>query len=274
MFAEGDLDRAVALLDDTYELAKRVGDRDVQMLALSGKGRALSRRGRDRRRARAPRRGDGVGDVRRPSRPLRPGSCTASRSAPARTWETSAAQPSGRRPRTASATSSTSAASPAPAVSTVPRCFGCAVTGRPPRRRRSRPARSSTTSTAPLPRSATTRSPRSAVAEATSRAPRRRTPGQRARPRAAAWTVAPPPRGGEDRRGGRGRSHARCRSRSTPFTAFADCPRRSRSRPRPATRRRRALPPTKPSRSSTRTRSEIGARPHSTQPSTSRAGRS
>jgi class 3 adenylate cyclase len=46
MFAEGDLDRAVALLDDTYELAKRVGDRDVQMLALSGKGRALIKGGR------------------------------------------------------------------------------------------------------------------------------------------------------------------------------------------------------------------------------------
>lgn len=46
MFAEGDLDRAVALLDDTYELAKRVGDRDVQMLALSGKGRAFVKAGR------------------------------------------------------------------------------------------------------------------------------------------------------------------------------------------------------------------------------------
>jgi class 3 adenylate cyclase len=46
MFAEGDLDKAVALLDDTYELAKRVGDRDVQMLALSGKGRAFVKAGR------------------------------------------------------------------------------------------------------------------------------------------------------------------------------------------------------------------------------------
>jgi class 3 adenylate cyclase len=46
MFAEGDLDKAVALLDGTYELAKRVGDRDVQMLALSGKGRAFVKAGR------------------------------------------------------------------------------------------------------------------------------------------------------------------------------------------------------------------------------------
>jgi class 3 adenylate cyclase len=46
LFAEGDIDRAVALLDDTYELAKRVGDRDVQMLALSGKGRAFVKAGR------------------------------------------------------------------------------------------------------------------------------------------------------------------------------------------------------------------------------------
>jgi len=45
MFAEGDLERAVQLFDDAYDLAQRVGDRDVQMLALSGKGRALIKRG-------------------------------------------------------------------------------------------------------------------------------------------------------------------------------------------------------------------------------------
>jgi class 3 adenylate cyclase len=40
MFAEGDLDTAVELFDNAFELAQRIGDRDVQMLALSGKGRA------------------------------------------------------------------------------------------------------------------------------------------------------------------------------------------------------------------------------------------
>lgn len=39
LFAEGDLTRAVQLFEESYEIAKRVGDRDLQMLALSGKGR-------------------------------------------------------------------------------------------------------------------------------------------------------------------------------------------------------------------------------------------
>src|SRR5262249_20119997 len=39
MFAEGDYERAITLLDEAYELGARVGDRDSQMLALSGKGR-------------------------------------------------------------------------------------------------------------------------------------------------------------------------------------------------------------------------------------------
>jgi tetratricopeptide (TPR) repeat protein len=46
LFAEGDFDRAVALFDEAYELAKRVGDRDGQMLALSGKGRTRIKAGR------------------------------------------------------------------------------------------------------------------------------------------------------------------------------------------------------------------------------------
>ena len=45
MFAEGDFDRAIALFDEAFELAKRVGDRDVQMLALSGKGRSSIKMG-------------------------------------------------------------------------------------------------------------------------------------------------------------------------------------------------------------------------------------
>ena len=45
MFAEGDFARAVELFDEAFELAKRVGDRDVQMLALSGKGRSLIKAG-------------------------------------------------------------------------------------------------------------------------------------------------------------------------------------------------------------------------------------
>ncbi len=45
MFAEGDLDRAVELFEEAFDLAKRLGNRDVQMLALSGKGRALIKGG-------------------------------------------------------------------------------------------------------------------------------------------------------------------------------------------------------------------------------------
>ncbi len=45
LFAEGDLERAMKVFDDAYELAKRVGDRDVQMLALSGKGRTFIKAG-------------------------------------------------------------------------------------------------------------------------------------------------------------------------------------------------------------------------------------
>jgi class 3 adenylate cyclase len=46
MFAEGQLDRAVELFDEAYELGQEVGDRDVQMLALSGKGRSFIKAGR------------------------------------------------------------------------------------------------------------------------------------------------------------------------------------------------------------------------------------
>ena len=86
---------------------RRVGDRDVEMLALSGKGRALIKRGEvdaglallDESTASAV-----CGDL----RPTRPGSSTASRSAPARISATTAGRPSGRRTPTAGATSSTS----------------------------------------------------------------------------------------------------------------------------------------------------------------------
>jgi class 3 adenylate cyclase len=41
LMAEGDLPKAVELFDETVELGKRIGDRDLQVLALSGKARAL-----------------------------------------------------------------------------------------------------------------------------------------------------------------------------------------------------------------------------------------
>ena len=41
LMAEGDLPKAIELFDQTYELGRRIGDRDIQMLALSGKARAL-----------------------------------------------------------------------------------------------------------------------------------------------------------------------------------------------------------------------------------------
>jgi tetratricopeptide (TPR) repeat protein len=45
LFAEGDLERAEALFDEAYALAQRVGDRDVQVLSLSGRGRAYIKSG-------------------------------------------------------------------------------------------------------------------------------------------------------------------------------------------------------------------------------------
>ena len=45
LFAEGDLDKAVEIFERAYELARRVGDRDVQILALSGKGRSYIKGG-------------------------------------------------------------------------------------------------------------------------------------------------------------------------------------------------------------------------------------
>jgi class 3 adenylate cyclase len=46
LFAEGELDRAVELFEEAYEVGQQVGDRDVQMLALSGKGRSFIKQGR------------------------------------------------------------------------------------------------------------------------------------------------------------------------------------------------------------------------------------
>ena len=45
LFAEGDLERAMRLFDEAFEIAQRVGDRDGQMLALSGKGRTYIKGG-------------------------------------------------------------------------------------------------------------------------------------------------------------------------------------------------------------------------------------
>jgi class 3 adenylate cyclase len=45
MFAEGNLADAITDFDRAFELAQRFGDRDTQMLALSGKGRALVKSG-------------------------------------------------------------------------------------------------------------------------------------------------------------------------------------------------------------------------------------
>ncbi|HJS49342.1 MAG TPA: adenylate/guanylate cyclase domain-containing protein, partial [Gaiellaceae bacterium] len=45
LYAEGDLEKALATFDAAHELAQRVGDRDVQMLALSGRGRAFIKSG-------------------------------------------------------------------------------------------------------------------------------------------------------------------------------------------------------------------------------------
>ena len=43
---EGQLEAAIALFDETFDLAKRIGHRDSQMLALSGKGRVFISAGR------------------------------------------------------------------------------------------------------------------------------------------------------------------------------------------------------------------------------------
>src|SRR5262245_42089011 len=46
VMAEADREQPLEMFDGAYELAKRVGDRDVQMLALSGKGRAYIKLGK------------------------------------------------------------------------------------------------------------------------------------------------------------------------------------------------------------------------------------
>jgi class 3 adenylate cyclase len=46
LFAGGEYDLAIELLEQAYTVAERVGDRDVQILALSGKGRALIKSGK------------------------------------------------------------------------------------------------------------------------------------------------------------------------------------------------------------------------------------
>jgi class 3 adenylate cyclase len=46
LFAGGEYERAIQLFEQTYEIATRVGSRDVQMLALSGKGRTFIKMGR------------------------------------------------------------------------------------------------------------------------------------------------------------------------------------------------------------------------------------
>lgn len=45
LFAEGDLEKAMDIFDKTYELSQRLGDRDCEVLALSGKGRTLIKGG-------------------------------------------------------------------------------------------------------------------------------------------------------------------------------------------------------------------------------------
>jgi class 3 adenylate cyclase len=45
MYAEGDLEGAIPRFDEAFELGRRFGDRDIQMLAIVGKGRALVKSG-------------------------------------------------------------------------------------------------------------------------------------------------------------------------------------------------------------------------------------
>ncbi|MGH3109327.1 MAG: LuxR family transcriptional regulator, partial [Gaiellaceae bacterium] len=45
LMAEGDLPKAIEHFDQTVEIGKRIGDRDLQVLALSGKARALIMKG-------------------------------------------------------------------------------------------------------------------------------------------------------------------------------------------------------------------------------------
>jgi class 3 adenylate cyclase len=46
LYAEGDVEKAERIFDEAYELARRIGDRDVQALALGGKGRMHIKAGR------------------------------------------------------------------------------------------------------------------------------------------------------------------------------------------------------------------------------------
>ena len=171
----GESFRGAHELRRAYELGGRFGDRDTQVLALVGKGRALVKSGDVEQGLALLDEASDVGGLRRAPAVLDrarllhhdqlvPGP----RRLPARGRVDRGGEPLVRP-------GSTSPASPAPAASTAPRSCACAATGPRPRSRRSRPVRSSTTSTARSPPAATTRSARSAAGAATSRPPRRRT---------------------------------------------------------------------------------------------------
>ena len=234
LFAEGDLPRAIAEFDRAAEIGLRLGDRDTHALALVGKGRALVKSERSRRVSRS--------STRRLPRPCaascgrsRPGSSTASRSAPVRTSATTAGRRSGPRSRTVGATGSRSRASPARAASIARRSCGSEASGPRRRSRRSPRARSSTTSTATSPRAATTRSARSAAGAATSpprwRRTRRPTSWGERRSPVSRSCVSPRARSTARSR----RSRARSRTPRTRFRGCGACRRRSRSRSRRAT---------------------------------------
>jgi tetratricopeptide (TPR) repeat protein len=132
LFVGGNLSQALEDFGLAYELGERFGDRDTQVLALVGKGRALVKSGEVEQglalidEATAPRSAANCARIRR-------GSSTASRSVPARSSATTAVPPNGPRRRTGGVTGWTSTPFPERAVSTGRRSCVFALTCSEPR---------------------------------------------------------------------------------------------------------------------------------------------
>ena len=209
----GNIQEGLASLERAVEIARRHGDRDVEMIARVGTGRGLIKSGEVERGLELLDEASAAavcGEL----RPARPVSSTASRSAPPRASATSGVRPSGRRRRTAGATGWRSPAFRALAGCIAPRRCGCEATGPARSGRRRRRATSCRTSSARSPAAATTRSARSSATGQLRGRRRGLCTGERARPGLAAGAQPAPALAGQGRCRGRRHPPALARPRS------------------------------------------------------------